>query len=306
MKAFVTYGISLLLAVSGFSQTPAAEQTRPVAPLSVATKAAVLPKDYDEMRIHANRLILICLSCGTFISAQDRVAEGEYRTSPVSPKAKIATRWVLYSKVPSGYHLVSEIQGMPNGRRFLQIEDLDNHFVPASLGYEAYTSDNSSPVAMAQCKFVNGMITCSGTPEKQGSSICQPYKYTGTFWLSIEGLFTLDLPWLLGGAANMAFSRGDTSIATIVTSANGEDGQCYFNTDEKEQLRFIESTFTEIDGKKVHAKHYSLGDGSKLTDLWIADSGIVIKMDDFVLANYIQFKEIIPEIKIEDHKLSHY
>jgi len=239
------------------------------------------------------------------ISAQDRVAEGEYQTSPGSPNTKIATRWVLYSKGSSGYHLVSEIQGMPSGRRFLQIEDLDVHFVPVSLGYEAYTGDNTSPIAVGKCRFVSGTIACSGMSAEQGSSTCQTYKYTGSFWLSIEGLFTLDLPWLLGGAVDMALSQGDASITTIVTSANGEDGQCYFNTDEKEQLRFIEATFVEIDGKKVHAKHYSLGDGSKLTNLWIADSGILIKLDDFVLANYKQSKKIIPEIKVEGHKLSH-
>jgi uncharacterized protein len=56
VKTFITYGISLLLAVSGFSQTPAAEQSLPAAPLSVATKTAVLPKDYDANRILANRL----------------------------------------------------------------------------------------------------------------------------------------------------------------------------------------------------------------------------------------------------------
>jgi hypothetical protein len=89
--------------------------------------------------------------------AQDRIVEGEYQIQP-SPhsgasEAKTVTRWILYGTFSGHLRLESEIQGQPIGMRLVQIEELNDHLMPVSIGYELYREAQSAPSTTATCDF---------------------------------------------------------------------------------------------------------------------------------------------------------
>lgn len=241
-------------------------------------------------------MILVLALCGTAFS-QERAAEGQYQ---MSGTAKAATRWVLYSKSSGGYHLESEIQNDGNGLRIVQVEELNAEIVPAAIGYEFYPKDQKKPSATMTCEFSGDSIICRSQP----GATSKPFKYRGPFWLWPEGLFAVDLPWLLDGAVNMArLEKGKTSVATITVSGGSQE-EWVFSAEEEGMLEFAGVESMEIGGTRVAVRHYSLRSGEETLNLWIAGSGILVKMsrgegDEFVLTNYRQYKKLIPELKVE-------
>jgi hypothetical protein len=274
---------------------------------------------------------------GIPLYAQDKVAKGEYEIRGVSttgaPLAQTATRWVL-TRSSSGYHLESEIQNQPAGMRIVQTEEMNERFVPVTIGYVLYRKGQKEPGITATCEFANGPIICSGMSGSDRAAPSEPYKPSGPFWLWMEGLFSLDMPWLLDGAVNMAhLDKGRANIATLTVSGGSAvmigdavnvarleavktPGQTLtviapnkpipwdFASDEESPLEFIGIESLDVSGTKVAAKHYTLTNGNQPTNLWIAGSGLLIKMSDaergeFVLAGYWQCKKLIPELPVQ-------
>lgn len=283
-------------------------------------------------------LLLMFLLCVIAMFAQDKVAEGEYEMRGVSakgPVAKTATRWVLTSKSSGGYHLESEIQGQPAGMRVVQIEDLDERLVPTAIGYQLYRKDQKDAGITAKCDFTTGVVVCTGNSGKDRADASRPYRPKGPFWLWMEGLFSLDMPWLLDGAVSMAQLRsGKASIATLTVSGGSgvmigdavsvaklkevqRPGQTLtviapdkpipwdFSSDEDTTLEFAATESVDLNGVKVAARHYVYGNAEKPMDLWIAGSGFLIRLaggeetGDFVLVNYKQYEKLIPELPVE-------
>jgi hypothetical protein len=285
-------------------------------------------------------LIVALLALGLFgiaLHAQDKAADGEYEMRSVSTRgaslAKTATRWVL-TRTPGGYHLESEIQNQPAGMRVVQIEELNEGFAPVRIGYALYRNDQKDPGITATCEFSNGPIICSGMSGTDRAAPSEPYKPSGPFWLWMEGLFSLDMPWLLDGAVNMAhLDKGKANIATLTVSGGSAvmigdavsvakleavktPGQTLtviapdkpipwgFSSDEESPLEFIGIESLDVGGAKLAAKHYTFTNGNQPTNLWIAGSGLLIKMADaahgeVLLANYKQYKKFIPELPVE-------
>ena len=265
------------------------------------------------MRTSLIAAVLALSFCRTSALAQDKVAEGEYAMQITAASGavslKTATRWTLYRKSPGGYRLRSEILGPPDlqGRLF-QVEELDDKLVPTALGMEAYLTGQKRPIATLNCDFANGSITCHMQSE-EGAFTCKPYKHNGPFWFWVENLFVLDLPWLTGGAANMAhLEKGKVPIAVVTFAGGGKNAACDLTAEEEGPLEFVETANLEVAGVEVAAKHYTMKSGEEVEDLWISNSGLLLKMSDrkeegdFVLANYRQFKKLIPELPAESDK----
>jgi hypothetical protein len=168
-------------------------------------------------------LVLVALPALAQDKAKVKVAEGEYQMHSKSrsgvPRVETVTRWVLTAKGTSGYHLESEIRVKPSGMRVLQVEDLDEQFAPTMIGYEFYSEGEQKPEITATCEFANRTIVCRGKSGEDQAEVSQPFQTSGPFWLWMEGLFLVDLPWLLDGAVNMAqLESGKVNIATITVS----------------------------------------------------------------------------------------
>ena len=249
--------------------------------------------------------LLLCSAA----QAQDKVAEGEYEMRSVSESGaqerKTVIRWQLTARGPAGYHLRSEILGMPDGKRFFQIEDLDAQLVPTAVGYQGQEQGKSKPSASLHCEFAGGSITCSGESEQQPSRTCKPYKYSGAFWLWLNNLFMLDLPWLMDGAVNMAhLEKGEASIA-MIRVASGEAEGCDFKIEEESTLGLVGAEEVEVGEQKVASKHYIMKDGEEPIHVWTVGPGLLAKMTnkengEFVLANFKQYRKLIPGLPVEE------
>lgn len=270
--------------------------------------------------------------------AQDKVAEGEYRMQIVTDKGEVQekaiTRWVLTSALPNGYHLESAYQIQPEGLRTVQLEELNDRLAPTSIGYALYRNHERQPGITTRCDYHDQRIVCGGTFEGKQVGASSPYKQRGPFWLWMEGIFTLDFPWLLDGTVNMAHLRkgaidaptvtvsGGTSVLigdvvsvaklravkgiadklTVIAPDKPVEWEVY--SDEKSVLKFEEKSTLEFSGTKIPVNHYTFENGGGPFHLWVPPSGILIKMSDeeatYVLMDYKQYKPLIPEIKVEN------
>jgi TonB family protein len=268
-------------------------------------------------------LLIVCVMTAR---AQNQVAEGEYEIHGVSsagaPISKTATRWVLTSTGSDSYHLASEIQSQPSGMRVVQVEELTGRLVPTSIGYELYRNEQTKPDITAKCEL-SGSIVCSGASGADQAAVSEPYKVNGPFWLWVEGLYSLDMQWLLGGAVSMAnLANGKTEVATLdvlggsavmigdavnVAKLKGINKPLTviapnkpivwkLSIKEESQLELVGVETLEMFGAKIQTKHYTFGKGDKPMNLWTAGPGLVVKFNNSVLANYTQYKKLIPEL----------
>jgi hypothetical protein len=289
------------------------------------------------MRISLISGLLVLWLSGVAACAQDKVAEAEYEAHGASNTGasitKTATRWLLTTTSSGGYHLESEIQNQPAGMRVVQTEELNEQFVPLAIGYRLYRKDQQSPGITANCELSSAVI-CSGESGADRAAASKPYKPTGPFWLWMEGVFSLDLPWLLDGAVNMAhLESGKTQVATLSVfggtavmlgdavniaklEAIQRPGQTLnviapnkpiawkLSTKEESPLELVGTETLEINGTKVAVKHYTFGKGDKPMNLWTAGSGLVVKFNNMVLANYKQYRKLIPELPTQGQPAS--
>jgi hypothetical protein len=253
------------------------------------------------------------LACGLFghpAVAQDKVAEGEYEGRVVSDKGALSgrtsSRWTLHSTRSGGYLLRSEIIGPSDMQgKFVQVEELNEKLVPTAIGYEVYLKGQKHAFAAIKCEFVNDSIICRMRSE-EGAFACKPFKHTGPFWFWVDNLFVIDLPWLTGGAANMAhLEKGKVPLSVVSVAGGGKGKDCDLSSEDEGTLEFVATESLEVAGTKVAVKHYSLRSGSEPIDLWTTESGVMIKLSyadeglDFVLVNYKQYKKLIPELPVE-------
>lgn len=188
------------------------------------------------MRICSLPILLIFVG-GPTLGFSQKVAEGEYEMRGVSlsePTAeRVATRWVLYRKGPSGYRLESEMENLPDSIRVVQKEELDRQLVPIAIGYEGYLKGQQKPGAALTCKFIHDSIRCFGLADCRfvpQSDACdqfpsaekvssKPYQYKGPFLMWAYNLNAWDVPWLCGGGVNMAHLKaGKSTLAALVVS----------------------------------------------------------------------------------------
>src|ERR1700726_1380454 len=177
----------------------------------------------DAVRFLLRVALLSLIFHATSALSQDRVAEGEYRVEGVTasgaPVIKTVTRWVLYGEASGGFRLESQIDGQRAGMRVIQIEHLTDQLVPTAIGYDLYRKDQQIAGITANCDFSAGSIICTGSSGKDQAAPSAPYKPGGPFWMWIEGLSSLDVPWLLDGVVNMAhLDKGQTKIEILVVS----------------------------------------------------------------------------------------
>lgn len=286
-------------------------------------------------------LIAVCFTlmiCSTLIPAQEKVAEGKYQAQTASgsgaPQTKTLTQWTLYEKPSGGYRLQSEIENQPEGVRVLQIEELTDHFVPKAIGYELYRNDQKDPYITANCDLSNGVVICSGISGDDRAIPSPPYKPSGPFWMWVEGLFALDMPWLVGGAIDMAHpGQGKAKINALVVSggsgvmigdavnvatlkaikpplqdlkvmAPSKPIPWTFKSPEESSVEFVASESMELNGTKVAVTHYSLTNAKTSANVWITDSGLVAKLSQnkyssYILTGYRQYRKLIPELQVE-------
>ncbi|HEY6306498.1 MAG TPA: hypothetical protein VI488_08605 [Candidatus Angelobacter sp.] len=255
-------------------------------------------------------LFAALLGCGLYgipAPAQDKVAEGEYLMRWVSdkgtPETKTTTRWVLTTASSSRYHLESEVLDRSDGMRVVQSEELNKQMAPTAIGYDFYQQDDKA-AGNVRCKFVGGSITCTAYSDSgRDADSSKPFKHRGPFWLSLVGLFTVDLDWLMDGAVNMAhLEKGrKTSITTMTVWWSGaEDWD--FHAYKEMSLEFVGTETVQLNRVTVAAKHYVLKD-NEVQNLWIA-AGILVKIsgpeagDETLVTNYKQYKKLIPELPV--------
>jgi hypothetical protein len=239
--------------------------------------------------------------CGRIALAQDKVAEGEYQMRGVgkskAASAKNLSRWVLYSKPSGGYHLESEIQAGSEGARIIQSE---------TIRYDFYEKDQKQPVGTTRCGIADDSITCSARIEGKEAAPSKPFKHDRPFLLMFDGLYALDMPWLLGGGISMSrLEKGEVSLATILVAGGDDDEEWEITVDEEEPLKFVGNGTVTVGAITIAAKSYVYGSAEEPIKVWITDSGIPVKMvtGDWigtVLANYKQYKKLIPELPVEN------
>lgn len=301
--------------------------------------ASPIGSTVPSMRNISGVVVLLCGVLTVAGFAQERVAEGEYQLQGASEggasQVKTATRWVLTSGKSGAYHLESEIQNQPAGTRVVQVEELNDHLAPVAIGYELYRNNEQQPGITVRCELSAGSMTCGGLFEGKQVTPSAPYKLERSFWLWMEGLFALDMPWLLDGTVNMAqLQNGSARVPTVTVSGGtavligdalnvarlkaikGPDQKLTviapdkpvewnLSSDEESLLEFAGTKTAEIDGIKTAAKHYTLTNGDRPMDVWVSESGLLLRMSDagggdVVLANYRQYKPLIKEIKVEN------
>lgn len=189
--------------------------------------------------------------------------------------------------------------------RIFQIEQLNERLVPTMIGYEAYMKGHKKAIGDMSCTFANGLVTCHERSD-QGAVTCKPYKYVEPFWFWVDNLFAIDMPWLIGGAVNMAHLEAGNAPLSVVTIAGGGKGvECDLSSEEEGPLEFVAAERLEVAGTRVAVKHYRLSSKGTPMDLWTTDSGILIRLSDaderlvYVLVNYKQYKKLIPELPVE-------
>jgi hypothetical protein len=152
----------------------------------------------------------------------------------------------------------------------------------------------------------------------------------------MEGLNALDLAWLLDGAVNMPqVTPGKIEISTVIVS--GGSGVLIgdalniallqatskslnkpltvvapdrpipwrFRSDAGSVMEFVASETAELDGTRVAVRHFASGGKKDKSNIWITDSGLLLKCDfgdhAYVLGKYRQYKKLIPEMAVENH-----
>jgi hypothetical protein len=274
------------------------------------------------------------------LSAQEKVAEGEYTLSP----ARVATsqrHWVLLALPSGGYLLRSEIQDRKAGIRVLQLEKLNGDFVPGSIGYELYLKDQTEPTVIVNCAFSHNSILCDGKSEKGTAERSKPYPYKGPVLLSVRDLSRFDFNWLMCGALNMArLDSGKIPLRTVqltggaaleltddiniaalkaVATPNQKftairpegytEWEFISEDGDEETLSFVGTEDVKLGATAIAARHYSVATGDANMNLWLAPPGLLVKMtfgenDEYVLSHYRQYRKLIPQIEVEtpDHK----
>jgi hypothetical protein len=142
-----------------------------------------------------------------------------------------------------------------------------------------------------------------------------------------------DLAWLLGGAINMAnLKTGKTDVATLSVfggtavmigdavaiatleslkrpiTATVPDKPLGWKLSTKEELplQFVGTETMQFNDTKIVVSHYTLGSSSNATHLWTAGAaGIVVKVGAWTLANYKQYRPVIPELVTESQPHEH-
>lgn len=254
-----------------------------------------------------------------------------------SPGGKTSSRWVLYSKSDGGYHLVSELQNARGGMRVVQLEELDSQLVPVAISFELYAKNETKPATRVACALVKTSVRCQGDDSSKGvAPISGAYDVHGPFIFFLRDLALFDIGWQMGGALNMVASvpakktalktllvtggsalvladrlnlgaveavKSPNQTVTAVVPASYTDWE--FDSDEETPLEVQGTEEIQIDGKKITAEHSSLKSSDEgPTDFWMSRAGLLVKMVDksdieFVLANYRQYKALIPEFKVE-------
>jgi hypothetical protein len=277
--------------------------------------------------------MLLLELCEISLLAQTKIAEGAYAIEGASESAvsstTTATRWILYSTGSGGYHLESEIQNLPHGLRLIQKEELDHNLVPTSIAYELYDKPTIKPKISVNCNFLTGSISCGGQAEAGRVASSRTYKYGGNFWLWVQDLSAMDMPWLLGGALNMTRHQvGKATVATlsvsgsaasklssainaaklksaatpgtsVIVPGDNDNADWEFNLDQESTLKFVGTETLEVGGMKVATKHYVLNGSDEPMNLWIAEPGILIRSDNVILSNYKQYHKLIPDIEVK-------
>jgi hypothetical protein len=263
----------------------------------------------NKILIHSGILLLISFM-PTGSVAQRRVAEGEYEMHALSgggaPLVKTTTRWNLYSKSSGGYEVRSEIQNMPDGKRLVQIEDLDEHLIPISTGYELFLKSQTRAILAIKCQFSESNIICSGRHDDKTAAPSKAFEVGHPFWLWVKNMFTLDMPWLVGGGVNMArLENGKSKLSIISVSGGGDTKEWVFVSEDEGLLELVGVEKLEWNGTTIAAKHYSIRSGDDTMNLWVAASGIPVKLsgygndEDLLLTKYKQYERLIPELQVE-------
>jgi hypothetical protein len=275
--------------------------------------------------------------CAVPLSAQEKVAEGEYTLSP----AHVVTaqrHWVLLARPSGGYVLRSEIQDPKAGIRVLQLEELNGDLVPGSIGYELYLKDQTEPTVIVNCAFSRNSILCGGKSEKGTAERSKPYPYKGPVLFSVRDLSRFDFAWLMCGALNMAhLDRGEIPLRTVhltggaaleltddiniaalsaVTTPNQKftairpegytEWEFISEDDDEETLSFVGTEDVKLGATTIAVRHYSVATANM--NLWLAPPGLLVKMSfgenaEYVLTHYRQYRKLIPQIEVEtpDH-----
>jgi hypothetical protein len=257
-----------------------------------------------------------------------------------SPGAKTTSRWVLYGRSDDGgYHLSSEIQNVPHGVRVVQTEDLNSQLVPTTIAFELYSNNDTNPATTVTCGVINTVVRCAGRDSSKGQAPASAaYDVQGPFIFWLRDLAIFDLGWQMSGGLNMVHSfhakkatlktllvtggsalaltdrlniaaleaaKGPNQTVTAIVPPGYTDWE--FESDEETPLEVQEAEEIQIDGKKITAAHYSFNNAEEgPTNLWVSPAGLLVKMVDkdnieFVLANYRQYKNLIPEFKVEEN-----
>lgn len=269
-------------------------------------------------------LAIILLDVSAFAQ---KVAEGEYAIEASHGKA--ATHWILY-RDSEGFRLESEIQNLPSAIRVIQTEELNASLVPSAIGYKLFDADSSTPAISSRCDFFGGTITCHGHSNSNSQTTSRPYKYEGNVLLFFEGLSALDFPWLIDGAVTRALAKkGGTELTsitvsggvvdilsntvekaklqavtnhdiTVISPGEGHLREWDFSAEKESSLEFVGAEKVIMSFGKISAKHYVLKGSDEPMNVWVADSGILLKINDVVLINYKQYVKLIPEVEVED------
>lgn len=173
---------------------------------------------------------------------------------------------------------------------------------------------------------------CSGNAGQNRADPSIAYRQKGPFWLWIEGLSALDLPWLFDGALNMALSTKDPNVRIATLIVSGGSGVMIgdavnvaalratnlpkekinviapqkpipwsFKPDEGMALEPPSKDSLEVKGIKLAVKHFVSAEG----EFWMTDSGILLKVaaggegGTYSLANFRQYKKLVPELPVE-------
>jgi hypothetical protein len=94
-------------------------------------------------------------------------------------------------------------------------------------------------------------------------------------------------------------------LGARVIAPDSVDNDWNFDSEDEETLQFIGAETLEFDGTKIAAKHYAFGNEGEAKHLWVAGPGVLVKIsgsepdDVLVLANYKQYKALIPGIKVD-------
>ena len=298
-----------------------------------------MPKQRITRRMRALCIAFLAVLCCLPVDAQSLIAEGEYQSHGISASGaasvKSVTRWVLYDKNSKSYDLRSETLSLPGGIRVFHNEELDARFVRTAIGVELFRKGEKKPRITLKCQFSGAAITCRGESEKGQAKASEPYPYNGPFFFMIGDFAMLNLPCLFAGTVNMAHLETGKAMVPTITVWGGtatmlidtvnmaylesvkspgttltapgalQQTEWDFSSDDEEPqaLEFVGVETVEIDGTKVTSNRYRYGSGRTPTNLWIAAPGLPIKVsgDDFdlVLANYKQYKKLIPELPVE-------